>query len=269
MSSRSTRRSTPARSNRRKRRRKTRKRGFGALMLIIIVLVFGALVVKSSFTSSHNGTPPTSTGQPPVLRVLFIGGSIALGEKDPTNDGYLQRAFQALSKTTDARYQYVDKAISGANSTQLATMYKGDMSNWLATVKPNIVVISWGLLNDALPNTPMPQFNKYLQQEIDESLNAHATVFIVTPPVTLSTYTKFPKQEQNYTTDEMNLVKEDHQPGVYAFNVFDQMKNYLVQHHQTIAPYVGDANHPNRAGHILAGRLLYEDIFKQFGKKPI
>ncbi len=271
MSSRSTHRGKRPHSNNRRKRRRQSRQGVGALILIVVVLIFGALAVRGRFNASH--TTPTSnpgvTAQRPVLRVLFIGGSIALGEKDPTNDGYLQRAFQALSKTTDANYQYVDKAIYGANSTQLATLYKGDMSTWLATIKPNIVVISWGLLNDALPNTPMPQFNKYLQREINESLSANAKVFIVTPPVTLATYTKFPKQEQAYTTDEMNLVKQDHQPGVYAFNVFDQMKNYLVQHHQTIAPYVADPNHPNRAGHILAGKLLYEDIFRQFGKKPI
>lgn len=205
----------------------------------------------------------------PVIRVMGIGGSIAQGQKDPHKNGYLQRAFSTLSNQTSATYKYYDRAISGANSTQLATLYKGDYSKWMSTIHPQVVVISWGLLNDALPHTPMAAFKDYLNQEISEALATHAVVLVVTPPVTEASYTKVPQQEEEYTQAEIQTVSSLRDKNVYLFDVFHQMKQYLISHHQTIAPYVGDGNHPNTKGHELAGSLLCHDIIKQFGTSPI
>lgn len=196
----------------------------------------------------------------PTVKVMFVGGSIAKGEGAPNQLGYLQQAFLLLTHHGDVQYSYQDEAISGANGHQLATLYKGQYQQWLSASNPQIVVISWGLLNDALPRTPMVEFKHYLKSEIDLALENRAKVFIVTPPVTEATYRRFPQQEQAYASAEMQLVAHMKNPDVLAFDVFDEMKRYIAVHHQTIRVYTADPNHPNAAGHRLAGRLLYRDI---------
>lgn len=235
-------------------------------------VLLSAIVMTSCFGLVHRTVnrqsvvTPVSKGP---IHVMIVGGSIAKGEHAPNDFGYLQRAFHTLTVKTNAQYVYTNKAIIGANSTQLATLYKGSYESWLQSVRPQIVVISWGLLNDALPKTPMDTFQHYLRQEIDEALNRRAVVMVVTPPVTKATYTKFPQQEQSYAASEVQLVKSLKNPKVYVFNLFDQMKHYLASHHQTYIPYTADPNHPNVKGHILAGRLLYKDIVHRFGNHPI
>lgn len=203
------------------------------------------------------------------LRVLTIGGSVAHGWKAPQGKGYLQLAFNQLSNNTAADYKVYDRTIVGANGTQLATIYKGRYETWLNGVQPDVVVISWGLLNDAHPNTPLNTFQTYMKQEIQQALAHHAVVFVVTPPVTKASYTQFKVQEAAYAEAEVTAAESLHNPNVYVFHVFSEMKQYLADHQQTYVPYMGDGWHPNAAGHQLAGQLLYDDMVKQFGNQPI
>jgi acyl-CoA thioesterase I len=235
----------------------------------MLAAVSAMVVLLGGSTWIHHTDKQIPAPEAKTIHVMIVGGSIAKGEHAPNDYGYLQRTFHSLTVQTGTHYAYTNKSIVGANSTQLATMYKGSYQSWLSQVKPQIVVLSWGLLNDALPKTPMPTFRHYLKQEINDALQRHAVVMVVTPPVTEATYTKFPTQEQRYATSEIQLVNKLHNPNVYAFNLFDQMKRYLEAHNQTIVHYTADPNHPNAAGHSLAARLLYQDIERRFGNRPI
>lgn len=230
-------------------------------------LVLAALVVTGGIAIAagkhHIATPAIKE------RVMAIGGSVAHGWKDVKGEGYLHRAFQTYQKATDVSYTYYDRTIVGANGHQLATMYKGDYSRWLNALHPTIVVISWGLLNDALPKTTYADFAKYLKQEISEALRDHAVVLVVSPPITKATYTQYPVQEEKYDQQEALVVKSLKNPNVYFIDLMNQMKSYLKSHHQTYKLYKGDGWHPNTRGHILAGSLLEKDIYAIFGKGPI
>ena len=211
----------------------------------------------SAHASNHS-----STSKPSIplshLKVMGIGGSIALGDDATNGYGYLQRTFHHFNDT------YYNKAIYGANSTQLATMYKGRYAGWLSQIHPQVVVIFWGLLNDAVPNTPLSQFNDYLNLEIKQALAIHAMVFVVTPPVTEVSYSLYAKQETKYVQDQIKLVKKMNNPDVYAFDLFSQMKNYLSNHHLNIKEFSGDAHHPNDKGYQLAANLLIADLNHYF-----
>lgn len=241
-------------------------------LLSLIVLL--AIVTFVSTLVLHPNTKATAGSAPPlkhtsVTKVMAIGGSIAHGWKATDSYGFLQRAFATLSDTSSTQYTYYDRTIVGADDTQMATIYKGRYQTWLNQVKPQIVVISWGLLNDAVTKVPQAQFKKYLSQEIQLALNEHAVVFLVTPPVTRATYTQFKVQQPEYVRSEEQVVASFASPNVQMFNVLDQMEAYLTAHHQTYKPYMGDGWHPNTAGHILGGKILEEDIRAHYKGAPI
>ncbi len=212
-----------------------------------------------------------------VERVMTIGSSAARGWMDTGwrdwrkgwFGGYLVYAFRSLSGSEPTRYVIDDRTIVGANSTQLATMYKGKYSSWLSTDHPQIVVLSWGLLNDALPHVPMPAFRSHIYHEIALALEHHAVVFLVTPPVSQASYTTYRVAQMKYVQNEMQVANDFHSKNVRVFDVFDQMKAYLLKHHQTYIPYMGNSWHPNHKGHVLAGTLLYQDIRAAYGEHPI
>lgn len=260
------------------------KKRFGLLVcLSLLTMMNGCSPSHTNQNSTNAPTSGTSVNQQKTqsvgtvansndsgtIRVMTIGGSIAHGWKDPSGSGYLHRTFETLTNQTSATYEVFDKTIPGANGTQLATMYKGRYEKWLKSVKPQIVVISWGLLNDAGPKTPLTKFKSYIHDEIELALSYHALVFMVTPPVTKATYTQFKTQQPMYVKGEISVAKKFDKSNVYVFNVFSQMKNYLALHHQTYLPYMGDGWHPNTAGHILASHLLVTDVLKKFGDRPI
>ncbi len=234
---------------------KKRKWRFAIVFLLLIVAIWLLQVLMKP----QSGALQNAKTQ----KVLVIGGSVAHGWKDTTGKGYIARAIQSLSKATKIPFQYIDRTIVGANSTQLATLYKNHYLGWLRDFKPNYVVISWGLLNDCLPKTPYSTFVFHLKQEIDEALQVGSTVIIATPPVTKATYTQFKKTEPVYAEKEIQLVKSMNNHHVILADVFDQMRTYLTAHHQTYVPYMGDGWHPNSAGHRLAGQLLYQDLLKK------
>lgn len=239
------------------RSKTTRVTGVFIILLLFIALPF-------SLANITRSKPATSQE-----KVMIIGGSVAYGWKDIKGEGYLHRAFQSYSRYTNQPYLYFNRAIVGANGHQLATMYKGRYTNWLTTIQPTIVVISWGLLNDALPKTSYSAFAMYLRQEIARALSYHTVVLVVSPPITRATYTQYPVQEVEYNKVEEQVVKSFHNQNVYYIDLLDQMKSYLAMHNQTYKPYEGDGWHPNTRGHILAGQLLAEDLIKLFGKGPI
>ncbi len=236
------------------------RRLYFALISFAIVVIFGGITLAA--VKNHVSAPVNE-------RVMTIGGSVAHGWKDVKGEGYLHRAFQTYQKVTNVKYSFYDRTIVGANGHQLATMYKGDYTKWLTTVHPTVVVISWGLLNDALPKTTYADFAMYLKQEIQTALKYHAVVLIVSPPVTKATYTQYPIQVEKYDKQEQLVVKQLQNPNVYYIDLMNQMKEYLKAHHQTYKPYSHDGWHPNEKGHILAGSLLEKDINKIFGKGPI
>jgi acyl-CoA thioesterase-1 len=208
---------------------------------------------------------PKPTGK--VETVMTVGSSIAAGWGDlPGMGGYLVRGFASFSTDTGVTYEVVSRAIPGQTAVEAVPRFE----RWLREIKPNIVVISWGGMDDAVAHTPVPVFQRDVEQEIDESLAANAVVFIVTPPVTpagyLGGYNGLPYL---YFAAEMRAAQLAHSPNVYAFDVFNQMMAYMIQHHQSYTKYMADGWHPNSLGHELAGRLLFQDMMAQFGTKPV
>ncbi len=202
--------------------------------------------------------------------VMAIGGSVAYGWVDPHGGGYLKRAFATLSQKAKRNYVFDNKAIIGANSTQLnITLYKGRYTGWLNTVKPQVVVISWGLLNDCYPKTPFATFDATIHHEIAAALRQKAVVLMVTPPVTKASYTQYLTLEPKYVNSEVYVADSFNSPNVVVFDVFNQMKAYLAEHHLSYVPYEFGGWHPNAKGHELAGSLLEQDIWLHYGDGPI
>ncbi len=204
---------------------------------------------------------PTNT-----ITAMTLGSSVAMGWDDKVGGGYLRRGFRAAAAQSGNHYVVVSRAQAGDWAGKIMP---GDYTDWLNTVKPQIVVISWGILDDAHHKTPVSSFRATIHEQIQMALARHMVVFIVTPPVTRASYTQYKTIEPMYLNNEVQVARSFHSPNVYVFDVFDQMKGYIRVHHQTYVPYMADGWHPNTAGHALAGGLLAGDIMRQFGKTPV
>ncbi|WAH37603.1 SGNH/GDSL hydrolase family protein [Alicyclobacillus dauci] len=239
--------------------------------------VLGALLVAAGWSLGQ-----TRTGHDQVLaavpknsladslnqeKVLVVGGSMAHGWKDPNDNSYLRRAFQTLSDTTNTKYTYDDHTASGDSPVKLAKT--NNYESWLAKDKPQIVVISWGLLNDVYLKTPEKQLEQAVRDEIAGALKAKAVVLVVTSPVTQATATSDHNQIENYIQDELTVANSFHNSNVHFLDLNDQMTLYMQAHNQTWKQYYGDSWHPNQAGHILAGQLLANELIQTFGTGPI
>jgi lysophospholipase L1-like esterase len=201
-------------------------------------------------------------------KVTILGGSMAYGWKDPNDNSYLRRAFQALTSTTNTQYTYIDHTLIGGRAVGIAQSKK--LSTWLKEDRPNIVVISWGLLDDMYDKTPLDQFRTAIHDEINQSLQHQAVVMIVTPPVVEATATTTGhSQMENYVQAELAVAASFRNANIYTFDVNEEMTTYLQVHGQTWQPYFGDSWHPNQAGHELAGQLLFNDLIQTFGTTPI
>lgn len=191
---------------------------------------------------------------------MAIGGSVALGWDDKDGGGYLARAFDTLSSGNRTKFTLINKSVEGYGPTQ----YTSAFLNVLKTVKPNVLVISWGLLDDASNKTSISQFRQCILTEMTSALASGMYVLVVTPPVTEASYTvNMGLLEQYYMNNEISVAQSLHSSKVYVFDVFSQMKSYLNQHHQNIESYMADNWHPNSAGHALAGKLLAADMQQQ------
>lgn len=262
-------------SERSRRIRRARLRG-GALL--VALLAAGLLIVQtqSSLTPAveaqvskavakvrhEDGIPLKDlvTG-----RAMAVGSSVAMGWDDKVGGGYLKRAFVSYSGFTGHPYTLVNKAQEG----DVAAQVDGQYHLWVQAYRPQIVVISWGALDDIHAKTPLPTFRATVAHQIALALSDHEVVLIVTPPVTKASYTEDLKSEPLYLDSEMDVARAFHNPNVYVFDVFDQMKQYLTAHHQTYVPYMADGWHPNTLGHALGGQLMFDDMKAAFGKGPI
>lgn len=199
--------------------------------------------------------------------VMTIGSSVAAGWGDaPGMGGYLARAFRSLSAATPTHYHVVSYAIGGVTGSQIAGKYP----EWLKRVNPNIVVISWGGMDDLVAGTHMPVFEAVVQSEIQQALAIHAVVMIVTPPVTAAAYVNgLNKKPYLYFQAEIKVAQAMDNANVHVFDVFDQMWNYMKQNHLSYTQFMANGWHPNAAGHALAGHFLFEDMFGAFGVQPI
>lgn len=200
-------------------------------------------------------------------KVMVVGGSIAHGWKDPNDDSFIKRAFQSLSDTTNTKYTYDDHTITGASPVDI---YKnGKYVAWIQSDKPNVVVISWGLLNDISDHTPTSEFRTAIENEIQTALQAHARVLLVTSPVVEANATYDLSKIKTYRTIEMNAVQSAKTPNAQYIDLNGDMSTYMRAHGQTWKMYYGDSWHPNQAGHELAGELLSNHLVSLFGMGPI
>lgn len=203
--------------------------------------------------------------------VDVVGGSMAHGWLDPHNDSYLRRAFAARSGSTNTTYHYVDHTIIGETPYMLRTSTPGRFTGWLKQDKPQVVVISWGILNSMTSRhkTTMEQFISSLHDEITAALQAHAVVLIVTPPVTKESATYDHEKQAQWMHAMFQMLAAFRSKNIYTIDVYQQMADYLKAHGQTYQNYYGNSWHPNQAGHILAGNILANDLVKTFGVGPI
>ncbi len=212
--------------------------------------------------SRVNQPMPMSLPKPgSSVRVMAIGGSVALGWDDKTGGGYLQRAFALLSSQQGVKYNFFNKSVEGDGPGKFAPQYP----KVLQAVRPNILVISWGMLDDIARHTPVSVFQADVHQEIAKALSSGIKVFVITPPVTVASYSgQEGVSETKFVDAEMNTARQFHSPSVYIFDLFDQMKAYLQQNHLSYRTYAADGWHPNTAGHILAAHLLAPDLAHAF-----
>lgn len=277
------------RQNATMRRRKRVRRRVGAL-LVVALIAGGVLAAQtlpggndqasastSAKATAHAAPRHKKVGTAPLPKAEFapdqivmgramaVGSSVAKGWDDKVGGGYLQRGIVGYTAYSHHTYTLVNRAVAGDTAEKV----DGQFHVWLATFKPQIVVISWGALDDANARTPLPLFRATVHHQISLALANHEVVFVVTPPVTKASYTQYPTIEPEYLDAEMQVARSFHSPNVYVFDVFDQMKAYLVAHHQTYVPYMADGWHPNTAGHALAGALWIGDLERTFGKGGI
>ncbi|MFD1677284.1 GDSL-type esterase/lipase family protein [Alicyclobacillus fodiniaquatilis] len=236
--------------------------------VIIVCIAGGSFFVWKQHADSQMKAPVVNNPKPVAMdagsevRVMAVGGSVAHGWDDNVTDGgYLARAFKTLSQKTGVQYQFLNKSVEGDGPDQMAAKFPA----LLKDNRPQVLVISWGMLDDISKKTPVATFKKDVHSEIQQALAAHMKVLVVTPPVTAASYAVHdgPLEDQ-LVEDEIQVAQSFHSSDVYVFNVFDEMKSYLTAHHQDVSMYEGDGWHPNAAGHELAGQLLAQDMLNQF-----
>lgn len=189
--------------------------------------------------------------------VMAIGGSVAKGWNDTPNQGYLMRAIATVAKKLNLNITFWNKSIGGFTPEKLAPSYP----RLLAKYHPNIVIISWGMLDDIAGGTPQKTFEASIQQEVALAVQSGAEVWVVTPPVTEASYAaKDSVLEQVYAKDEIQAARSVTPGNIHVFDLFNAMKHHLQQNHETITRFASNAWHPNPAGHILAGRILAAEI---------
>ena len=205
-------------------------------------------------------------------RVLIVGGSAALGWKDDGwrawrtgwHGGYIERAISVLARSRGEKYDVQNISIPGLNATLLATRFKGRYEASLASFHPDIVVISWGLMNDIRPRTPFGELSKRLSQEIHEARTNGAAVYVVTPPITTASYTFYRDIEPTYVKTVLNTARTCRESEVHVVDLFHTMERFVESSGVSYKAYEGDALHPNHQGHVLAGDLLAALMNYQF-----
>lgn len=219
---------------------------------------------NSSSTLASSTIPGQITGQDGVMRVMAVGGSSAHGWADPHDRSYLKRAFDGLASSLDLALDYDDQTIPGAPA---ASIPPSEFTKWLAADKPQVVAISWGLLDDAHNHTPIPTFEQVLHDEIQQSLAAHAVVFVVTPPAVVVSAGKLHDAYKQYATAEYGVVNSLSNPNVYWFDLHAQTLDFIQGHNRNMMQYCSGTWHPNTRGQALAGGVLFGDLRETFGSR--
>ena len=242
-------------------------------MLAAALSLFAVAEITANAVHGQRGTaaaprPSVAGKRGPggAIRVLALGSSVAKGWDDKTGGGYLARAVSAYAGQSGYDYQLVNRAQAG---DWAGKVLPEPYTKWLNEIRPQIVLISWGALDDAYHKTPIPVFRAAVAKEIQMALDRHAVVFIVTPPVTKASYTQYRTVEPLYLNNEMQVARSFHSPNVFVFDVFDQMKAYIAGHHLNYMQFQADGWHPNAAGHTLAGKILAQDMLRRYGDGPI
>jgi hypothetical protein len=203
--------------------------------------------------------------------VDIIGGSMAHGWLDPKDNSYLRRAFTTRSQSTNTNYKYVDHTFAGETPYLLDTNDKAKFALWLKTDHPQVVVFSWGIENSMSSHhqTSIDQFASGIHDEIAETLKAHATVLIVTPPLTQELVVNDRLMTDIWINRMFQVASSFKSDNVYIEDIDHQMQLYVTAHGKTYKDYYGNSWHPNQAGHELAGNLLANDLVQTFGFGPI
>lgn len=244
----------------------------------VVVCIAGAFCAGRISASAASGSSVITGKSYSVLKpvaglhretVLLIGGSMAYGWKDPTNDSYIERAFTGLSGSTTTQYTYINRALVGASAKNYTAKHMQDYLTALSNLQPSVVIISWGLLNDIAQKTTKEVFEAAIRTQITAAVDAHAVVLLVSPAVVRANYTYAKDKTTKYVSWEKEVAKSFDSPDVRVIDIYAQMMQYLAVHNQTYAPYFGDNWHPNEAGHILAGNMLENDIVAEFGQAPL
>ena len=247
----------------------------GVAIVVIAAAVFISTNLRSIQGSSGNhkamtaAAPNASAYHPPTLfsviskqhklTFMAVGGSTAQGYDDPKLDGYLKRALSSVSQTLKVPVTFVNKAKSG----KIPSMLAPEFDPLVHQIKPNVVMISWGLLNSIAKKVPQSMFQRVIESEIKMSLRDGADVWVITPPVTPATYVGHDvKVEPEFINLELAAVKAVNNPNVHFFNLNSAMKTYLQDHHLSYKPLESNNWHMNGAGHELAGKILANHILQ-------
>ncbi|UNO50243.1 SGNH/GDSL hydrolase family protein [Alicyclobacillus acidoterrestris] len=172
--------------------------------------------------------------------VVAIGGSAAQGDGDAKAEGgYLTRAFRMVNATQDVHYNFINESKVGYGPIQYdqppnasAPSHETRLATLLAADKPNMLVISFGMLDDIFKKTPTSQTNQALHDEIADALDEHAVVVIVTPPSTYASMTYYRAALNKDIVAEMDVVSAFHNPNIYVIPLAQQMDQYITSHHQ-------------------------------------
>lgn len=247
--------------------------GVFALIVAIAVIIFNILGMKGilshnsamSLTTSKTSAMPTPTSLFNVIqkqhKLIFmaVGGSTARGYDDPKLDGYLKRALKSVSTSLNVSITFVNKAKSGMIPSVLAPEY----DPLVHQIKPNVVILGWGILNSIAKKVPQSMVKRVIQSEIKITLKDGADVWVVTPPVTPATFVGHDVTvEPEFINLELAAVRAVNNPHVHFFNLNNDMKTYLKNHRLSYKPLESNNWHMNGSGHELAGEILANAIMQ-------
>lgn len=227
--------------------------GIRILFACLLVLLYTPITAHGEV-----GSLMASPSREQNSTVLIVGASSARGWKDADNNGYLDRAFADLATPHGTDYHVINEAIPGAKIAQVKRQYR----EWIQRYYPDVVVISWGMLNDLHAHTPLKQFLADVQTEIEIARANDAAVIVVTPPVSEASYADYASSQSQFSDAVVQLVTKMHTHQVVAIDLFSNMKAYLQTHNIDIRLLSADGWHLNTAGHTLAGHILFDDLVR-------
>ena len=129
--------------------------------------VTASLLSVPAFAATGISSPQRTAGQVKkaartdgrAVNVIIFGSSVADGWVDPTGGGYIRRAFVNYQNASAIPYTVISDAVPGAPITQEEGMYQ----QWIDTQHPQVLVISWGTLDDAHAKTPFSVFDSQVR----------------------------------------------------------------------------------------------------------